>query len=267
MSNAEYIGKSHEKLTRDMLNEDGARDDTVEQLSHLDESEKERVEIGAEKAASFIRENTPFDVAKAIEVGDSRKTDPDDDTDLLVEGERASKEWSLKLTSNTAINVRNTLASKMCSDIFEQPIQEVLTESEYTEYETWTERYAADECSGSEMAGVLTPIFAEKFRYALEHAEEEIRDNILNDVRLDSNMVAVKVTNAGNFHGFASMEREPLRKLSNDEGDIYVETTDSNNTSIFFEVDDEPAFRIDMYGQYAGGRMEKVKTVYRVLFG
>jgi hypothetical protein len=154
----------------------------------------------------------------------------------------------------------------MCDDIFEQPITDVLTDSEQSQYDELTQKYAADECSGSDMAKVLTPIFAEKFRYALEHAESELRDNILNDVRLDANMVAVKITNAGNFYGFASMERNALKKLVDGDGEIDVYTTDTNNTSIFFDVDGETAFRIDMYGQYSGGRMEKVKTIYRVVF-
>lgn len=267
MSNSEYIGKSHEKLTRDVLNNDNRRSDTIEQLSYLDDDETERVELGAEKAAEFIEKHTPFNITNAVEVGDARKTDPNDGTDLVVEGTNESKKWSLKLTSDTAINVRNTLASKMCEDIFEQPITEVLTSDEMEKYNEWTSKYASDECSGSDMASVLTPIFTQKFRYALTHARGGVRNNILEDIRLDANMVAVKVTAAGNFYGFASMEREPLRKMMNGDGDISVYTTENNNTSIFFDVDDGPAFRIDMYGQYAGGRMERVKVVYRVIFG
>lgn len=266
MSNAEYIGKSHEKLTRDILNSDTRQSDTVKQLSYLDDDEKERVELGAEKAAAFIEEHTPFTITNAVEVGDARKTDPNDDTDLVVENEQSSKKWSLKLTSDTAINVRNTLASKMCEDIFEQPITEVMSTTQMEKYNEWTRKYASGECSGSDMASVLTPIFTQKFRYALTHARDGVRNNILEDIRLDANMVAVKITTAGNFHGFASMEREPLRKMMNGTGTISVYTTENNNTSIFFDVDNETAFRIDMYGQYAGGRMEKVKTVYRVVF-
>lgn len=266
MSKAEYIGKSHEKLTRDILNNDEHQPDTIEKLSHLSEDQKERVEIGAKKTATYLRENTPFDITKAVEVGDDRKPDPNDDTDLLLKGENDSMEWSLKMTSNTNINVRNTLASVMCDDILEQPIEEVLTESEHKKYETWTSKYENDECKGSDMASVMIPIFAEKFSYALEKAEDELRDNILENVRLDSNTVTVKVTDSGNFGGFASMDRTPLKKLADGNGEMNVYTTENNNTSIFFDIDDELAFRMDMYGQYAGGRMDRIKTVYRIQF-
>lgn len=266
MSKAEYIGKSHEKLTRDILNNDEHQPDTIEKLSRLSEDQKERVEIGAEKTATYLRENTTFDITKAIEVGDDRKQDPNDDTDLLLKGKNDSMEWSLKMTSNTNINVRNTLASVMCDDILEQPIEEVLTESEYEKYETWKSKYENGECSGSEMASKIRPIFVEKFSYALEKAEDDFRDNILEDVRLDSNTVAAKVTKSGNFGGFASMNRTPLQKLADGNGDMKVYTTENNNTSIFFDIDGELVFRMDMYGQYAGRRMDRIKTVYRIQF-
>ena len=266
MSKAEYIGKSHEKLTRDILNDDERQPDTIKQLSHLKEDQKERVEVGAEKTAVYLQENTAFEITEAIEVGDARKADPNDDTDLLLKGKNDSKEWSLKMTSNAKINVRNTLASVMCEDILEQPIEEVLTDSEYEKYETWTNKYKNDECSGSEMASIIGPIFAEKFSYAIEKAEEDFRNNILGDVRLDSNTVTVKVTKSGNFGGFASMSRTPLKKLATGNGEMKVYTTENNNTSIFFDIDDSLAFTVDMYGQYSGGRMARIKTVYRIQF-
>lgn len=264
----ERLGKAHELLTRDVLNGDQPQPDTRSQLDHLDDSERERVRIGAEKAAEFIREHTDFDIERATEEGDARKADPTDDTDLVVHGAGRTKGYSLKLTSSTAINVRNTLASKIAADVFGEDIETLLTPDEYRTYTDLTTAFAAGEAEGSEMAAAMTPVFAEKFRAFRARDEATLRDRLLEHVRLDADMVACKVTAAGNFYGFASMERAPLRKFRDHGGDLDIYTTESNDTSIFFDVDGEPAFRIDMYGQYAGStRKPRIKSVYRVTFG
>lgn len=265
----ERLGKAHEKLTRDLLNGDEPRADTREQLAHLDEGERERVEVGADHAAAFVREHTPFGVDHATEEGDARKVDPDDDVDLVVHGaDGERKGYSLKLTSSTAINVRNTLASKLCEDVFGEPIESLFDDDELAAYERVTAAFATDEIAGSDMAAEMTPVFAAKFREFRDRDEPLLRERLLQHVRLDSNTVATKVTKAGNFHGFASVERAPLRKLRDGEGTLDIYTREGNATSIFFDVDGETAFRIDMYGQYAGStRMARIKTVYRVTFG
>jgi len=264
----ERLGKAHEMLTRDLLNGDEPGADTLEQLEYLDADGRERVRLGAEKAAEFIREHTPFRIESATEEGDARKVDPTDDVDVVVRGGGREKGYSLKLTSSTAINVRNTLASKLAEDVFGEPIGELLSPAELETYERVTAEFEAGECAGSDMAAAMTPVFAEKFRAFRDADEATLRARLLEHVRLDANMVACKVTAAGNFHGFASMERAPLRKFQAGEGTLDVYTTDSNDTSIFFDVDGEPAFRIDMYGQYSGStRMARIKTVYRVTFG
>lgn len=268
-SNPERLGKSHEKLTRDLLNGTDAQPDTRDQLEYLDADDRERVRIGSEKAASFIRKHTPFEIVAAFEEGDAKKPDPDDDVDVVVEGAHGeSKGYSLKLTSDTAINVRNTLASKMAEDIFERPLDELFDEGEYATYQSATAQFVDEAISSSEMAGQIIPIFARKFAEFRDRDEATLRANLLRDVRLESNTVACKVTAAGNFYGFASMDRAPLRKFKDGEGTLEIYTKDSNNTSIFFDVDGESAFRIDMYGQYAGStRKARIKTVYRVTFG
>ncbi len=264
----ERLGKAHETLTRDRLNDDEPQADTERQLEYLDDDERERVRIGADRAAAFVREHTNFAIERATEEGDARKADPTDDVDLVVHGEGQTKGYSLKLTSNTAINVRNTLASKLAEDIFDTDVKELLTPAEFATYERVTTEFAADECGGSDMAAAMTPVFAEKFRAFQAEDEATLRERLLEHVRLDSNMVACKVTAAGNFYGFASMERAPLRKFRDGEGDLRIYTKSSNDTSVFFDVDDDPAFRIDMYGQYNGStRQPRIKTVYRVTFG
>jgi len=265
----ERLGKAHEKLTRDYLNGDDSQPDTEEQLDYLDDGQRERVRIGAEKAAEFIREHTPFNIVSATEEGDARKADPDDDVDVVVRGaDGEEKGYSLKLTSNTAINVRNTLASKMAEDVFGRPIEDVLGPEAFATYERVISQFVDDEIESSEMAAEMTPVFAAAFRDFCDRDEPLLRERLLEHVRLDSNTVACKVTKAGNFYGFASMERAPLRKFAAGEGELEIYTTDSNDTSIFFDVDGEAAFRIDMYGQYSGStRKPRVKTVYRVTFG
>jgi hypothetical protein len=264
----ERLGKAHEKLTRDILNGDEPQPDTLEQLEYLDEGERDRVRIGAEKAVEFIRDHTPFEIKRATEEGDARKADPTDDIDVVVYGGGEQKGYSLKLTSSTAINVRNTLASKIVEDIFDTDIQSLLSEEEHATYERVTTAFAAGEAEGSDMAAAMTPIFAEKFTEFKQREEATLRQRLLEPIRLDANMVACKVTNAGNFYGFASMERSPLRKFRDGEGELEIYTKDSNDTSIFFAVDGENAFRIDMYGQYQGSdRMARIKSVYRVTFG
>ncbi|ESS02967.1 MAG: hypothetical protein A07HR67_02475 [uncultured archaeon A07HR67] len=264
----ERLGKAHEMLTRDELDGVDARPDTDEQLAHLDADQRERVRIGARKAAAFITEHTPFAIDHATEEGDARKTDPTDDVDVVVHGEGQTKGYSLKLTSNTAINVRNTLASKLAEDIFETNIDELLTSAELATYDRVTSEFVAEDCAGSDMAAAMTPVFAEKFRAFRDADEQTLRERLLEHVRLDANMVACKVTAAGNFHGFASMERAPLEAFQAGTGELSIYTTDSNDTSIFFDVDGEAAFRIDMYGQYSGStRKPRIKTVYRVTFG
>lgn len=265
----ERLGKAHEKLTRDLLNGEDPRADTREQLSYLDDDERERVEVGADRAAEFVREHTPFSVNHATEEGDARKADPDDDVDLVVHGtEEKQKGYSLKLTSSTAVNVRNTLASKLCEDVFGESVESLLDDDELAAYERVTAAFAAEEIAGSDMAAEMTPVFAAKFREFRDEDEARLRERLLQHVRLDSNTVVCKVTKAGNFHGFASVERAPLRKFRAGTGDLDIYTKEGNATSVFFEVDSETAFRIDMYGQYAGStRMERIKTVYRVTFG
>lgn len=264
----ERLGKAHEKLTRDLINGFGPQSDTNEQLRYLDAEERDRVQIGAEKAADFIREHTPFEIERATEEGDSRKADPTDDVDVVVHGEGQKKGYSLKLTSDTAINVRNTLASKIAEDVFGQDIESLLSPDEHQTYTRLINQFVKEEAEGSDMAAAMTPIFAEKFREFKERDEETLRRRLLEHVRLDSNMVACKVTKAGNFYGFASMEREPLRKLRAGTGELEIYTKESNSTSIFFAVDEDVAFRIDMYGQYAGStRKPRIKSVYRVTFG
>lgn len=264
----ERLGKAHELLTRDILNGDQPQPDTRSQLDHLDETERERVRIGAEEAAEFILEHTEFTIERTTEEGDARKTDPTDDVDIVVHGDGQQKGYSLKLTSSTAINVRNTLASKIAEDVFDQDIETLLTPEEYQTYTRLTTEFEAGDAEGSDMAAAMTPIFAEKFREFRSRDEATLRDRLLQHVRLDSNMVACKVTEAGNFYGFASMERAPLRKFRDHEGKLDIYTKDSNNTSIFFDIDGEQVFRIDMYGQYAGStRKPRIKSVYRVTFG
>lgn len=264
----ERLGKAHEMLTRDILNGNDSQSDTLEQLNYLDEDEQKRVHIGAKKAAEFIREHTDFEIEHATEEGDARKSDPTDDVDLVVYGDDNQKGYSLKLTSNTAINVRNTLASKIAEDIFGTDIESLLTTGEYETYKRVTTEFAAEKAEGSDMAAAMGPIFAEKFRNFRDRDEETLRRRLLEPIRLDANMVACKVTKAGNFYGFASMEREPLRKFQEGSGSLEIYTKDSNDTSIFFGVDEEPAFRIDMYGQYQGStRKPRIKSVYRVTFG
>jgi hypothetical protein len=263
----ERLGKAHEKLTRDVLNDEEPQSDTKAQLDYLDEGQRERVQVGAEKAAEFVQDHTPFGVEYATEEGDDRKGDPTDDVDLVVHGGDKQKGYSLKLTSSTAINVRNTLASKVADDIFGEDISELLTAEEYETYERVTREFVAEECEGSDMAAAITPIFAEKFREFKRDDEATLRKRLLKHVRLDSNMVACKVTKAGNFGGFASMEREPLVKFQQGDGTLESYTTESNDTSIFFSIDGAAVFRIDMYGQYAGStRKPRIKTVYRVTF-
>ncbi|RAW47021.1 hypothetical protein DQW50_01165 [Halorubrum sp. 48-1-W] len=264
----ERLGKAHEKSTRDVLNGDDPQPDTEAQLAYLDDDQRERVRIGAREAARFVREHTPFAIERAIEEGDARKTDPTDDVDVVVHGEGRTKGYSLKLTSSTAINVRNTLASKVAEDVFGKDVSVLLTPEEFATYERVTREFVAEECGGSDMAAAMTPVFAEKFRAFRDADEATLRERLLEHVRLDANVVACKVTAAGNFHGFASMERAPLRKFQEETGELSIYTTESNDTSIFFDVDDEAAFRIDMYGQYSGStRKPRIKTVYRVTFG
>jgi len=264
----ERLGKAHELLTRDILNGDQPQPDTGSQFDHLDETERERVRIGAEKAAEFILEHTDFEIERTTEEGDARKADPTDDVDIVVHGDGQQKGYSLKLTSSTAINVRNTLASKIAEDIFDQDIETLLTPEEYQTYTRLTTEFEAGDAEGSDMAAAMTPIFAERFREFRSCDEATLRDRLLRHVRLDSNMVACKVTEAGNFYGFASMERAPLRKFRDHEGELDIYTKDSNDTSIFFDIDGEQVFRIDMYGQYAGStRKPRIKSVYRVTFG
>lgn len=264
----ERLGKAHELLTRDILNGDQPQSDTKSQIGHLDDDEKERVRIGAEKAAEFILDHTDFTIEHTTEEGDDRKADPTDDIDIVVRGEEEEKGYSLKLTSSTAINVRNTLASKIAEDIFDQDLEALLTTEEYQTYTRITTEFEEEEAEGSDMAAAMTPIFADKFRSLRSRDEPTLRNRLLEHVRLDSNMVACKVTKAGNFYGFASMERSPLRKFRDHKGRLEIYTKNSNNTSIFFDIDGEKVFRIDMYGQYAGStRKPRIKSVYRVTFG
>lgn len=267
-SNPEWIGKAHETLTRDILNNVDPQDDTLRNLDQLSKGDRERVQVGAEHAASFIKEHTPFEITHTTEEGDDRKPDPNDDVDLVVHGKNQTKGYSLKLTSDTAINVRNTLASKVAEDIFDTPLEELLTAEELATYERVTRKFASGEYSGSDMGAEMTPIFSKKFRQLRDSNESALRERLLNHIRLDSNMVACKVTSAGNFYGFASMEREPLRKFRDGDAKLEIYTIDSNNTSIFFDIDGRKVFRIDMYGQSQGStRKPKIKTVYRVTFG
>lgn len=264
----EYIGKAHEKLTRDILNNNDKQPDTKEMLSKLDDSDLNRVQIAAEKSAEFVNSKTDFEIKQSFEVGDSRKNNSEDDTDLLVKGNEEEKEYSLKTTSSTAINVRNTLASVMCKNIFEETIDSLFNKEEYSTYSELTQKFVEEEISGSDMAEEITKIFESKFNEFKQEDRERLTSNLLNELRLDSNMVACKVTKSGKFYGFASKEREVFNKFREGEGELRIYTKDSNNTSIFFEIDGESIFRIDMYGQYQGSeRSPRIKTVFRVTFG
>ena len=271
----EQLGKAHEHLTVAYLNSSNSSNDAERHLSKLDENAKKRVKIGSEKAAEFIREATDFEIKEAVEEGDARKPDPNDDIDITVYGDNGNqKSFSLKLTSSANINVRNTLASKISEDIFGSTIEELLSEEELNKYRKLTEQFVEEvkdenkDFRSSDLGGPVKDIFLRKFRDLKTRDEEKLRSKLLSEIRIDSNMVAVKVTASGNFKGFISSEREVFRKFRGGEGELTIETKESNNTSIFFRVDNEDLFRIDMYGQYNGSTPKpRVKCVYRVLFG
>lgn len=267
----EDLGKGHEYLTEKLLNGAEKPSEADIDLSGLNDNQQERVKIGAIQAAKFIKNKTPFNIREAEEVGDKYKSDSNEDADIAVRGQNGQEKlFSLKLTSQPQINVRNTLASKISEDIFGRDLEELLNDEEMNQYQELTQEFVEneDEFSSSDLGGPIKEIFTEKFREAISAREDEIRKNLLKDMRVDSNMVATKVTKGGNFKGFVSPEREVFRKFENGEGNLEVKTRDSNNTSIFFTLDGEDLFRIDMYGQYNGStRKPRVKSVYRVLFG
>jgi len=264
----EFIGKAHEKLTRDILNREDPQEDTKEMLNELSEDEMARVEIGAEKTAQFIEEKVDFQISKAEEVGDKFKPDPEEDVDIVVRGDNSERAFSLKMTSSSTMNVRNTLASKISENILEEEISDLLTVKEMKRYEKLTQDFARGKISGSDMGSEMTEIFCKYFNEKKGENEEELRRNLLKEIRIDSDMVACKVTPKGKFKGFVSPEREAFKKFKNMKGSLEIFTKESNNTSIFFELGGESLFRIDMYGQSNGStRKPRVKCVYRVAFG
>lgn len=264
----EFIGKAHEKLTRDILNGVSPQKDTKKMLQEISEKDRKRVEVGAKKTAEFIQKKTDFEIEEAKEVGDRFKPTSNKDTDIVVKGNNSEKGFSLKMTVNPTLNVRNTLASKISEDIFKEKLSDLLTSKEMKKYKNLTQEFSEGKISGSNMASTITKMFCKYLNQKKDENENKLRKNLLKDMRIDSNMVACKVTPDGKFKGFVSLDRESFRKFKNMEGDLEVFTKETNNTSIFFKIDGKIIFRIDMYGQYQGNvRKPRVKSVYRVEFG
>ena len=261
----EYIGKAHEKLTRDLLNEVDPQPDTVEQLDHLPSDHQDRVQLGSEKTAAFIRDDVSFTIETAAEVGDALRGVSGDDTDLVVAGSDEEKRYSLKMVASGKVNVRNPTLNTICENLLEQSRDVLLEQSDRDDYDEIAERYAENEIDSKELAAVVLPVLADAFRDSRDRDEAALRERLADELQLDSNTVACKVTKAGNYHGIVSTTQGPISKLSDPNTTLEIYTTDASSTSIFFDIDGDRAFQIDVYGQHSGGqRRTGLRAAYRV---
>lgn len=264
---SEFIGKSHEKLTRDLLNGDQAQEDTKEQLAELDETNQDRVRIASEKSVKYIRQKTDFSIAEAEEVGDKLKAGSSD-TDLRVYSpDGQQKPFSLKIDSGTSTNVRNPTLRSLSRGIFDKELSELLTDKEHDRLNVLTRQYADDEIP-STMNGELLDIMRPKFIDLRNRDENTLREALLDEMRLDTNLVACKVTQTGNFDGFFSTNQPVFERFKQGSGELDIYTKSSNDSSLFFALDGEDLLQIAMYGQSQGSESKPgARAVIRVAFG
>lgn len=261
----EYIGKAHEKLTRDILNGEDPQTDTVAQLNELPTDDRDRVRLGSEKTAEFIRDDVSFAIETAEEVGDALRGVSGDDTDLVVYGPNSNRRYSLKMVSSGDVNVRNPTLNTICENLLERSRDALLERSDRDDYDDIAARYAADEIESKEFAAIVLPVLAAAFRDSRDRDEMAFRKRLAEELRIDSNTVACKITDAGYYHGIVSTTQGPISKLRDSETSLEIYTEEANSTSIFFDIDGERAFRIDVYGQHSGGqRRAGLRAAYRV---
>ncbi|WP_206750723.1 hypothetical protein, partial [Halorubrum sp. SP3] len=72
------------------------------------------------------------------------------------------------------------------------------------------------------------------------------RERLADELLLDSNTVACKVTKAGNYHGIVSTTQGPISNLDNPNTTLEIYTIEDSSTSIFFDIDGDRAFQIDV---------------------
>ncbi|SDF39406.1 hypothetical protein SAMN04488067_10448 [Halorubrum xinjiangense] len=264
---SEFIGKSHEKLTRDLLNSDQTQNDTEEQLSKLDKTNRDRVRIASEKSAEYIRQKTDFPIAEAEEVGDKLKAGSSD-TDLRVFGPNGQrKPFSLKIDSGTTTNVRNPTLRSLSRGIFDQKLSELLTDEEHDRLGRLTSQYATGKIP-STMNGELLDIMEPKFIDFRNRNESALRKALLDEMRLETNLVACKVTGTANFDGFFSTNQPIFERFNSGDGKLDIYTKSTNNSSLFFALDNEDLLQIAMYGQSQGSESKPgARAVIRVAFG
>ncbi|WP_143420742.1 hypothetical protein [Halorubrum ezzemoulense] len=250
----EYIGKAHEKLTRDILNGVDPQPDTVEQLDHLPSGQQDRVQLGSEKTAEFIRDDLSFPIESATEVGDELRGVSGDDTDLVVVGAAEEKRYSLKMVGSGKVNVRNPTLNTICENLLDQSREDLLEELDRDDYHEIAERYAEDEIESKELAAVVLPVLAETLRGARDQDEVVFRERLADELQLDSNTIACKVTDAGYYHGIVSTTQGTLSKVNDPNTTLEIYTTDNSSTSVFFDIDGDRAFQISVYGQNSGGQ-------------
>lgn len=265
MGNQNAIGKAHERLTRDLLNGVEPQSDTLEQFEQINDEQQNRVEVGAEKASEFIRKDANFDISDAEEVGDQLKT-TEESTDITVEGEGEKEKYSLKMTSSNTSNVRNRTLNTLCKNLLGKPESEVFSEEQKQHYQSLLDEYAnGGDVRSKEPSEYVREILVERFKELRDEDEELFRERLVTEMYLDATHVGCYVENDGTFRYLYNFETEENLKLRQGAGKLTIETTESDDSNIYFMIDGEEAFKIAIYGQSdSGGRRSGLRTAMRV---
>lgn len=265
MGKQNAIGKAHEQLTRDLLNGVEPQSDTLEKLEQLDEDQQKRVEIGAQKASEFIRNDVQFEITDAKEVGDRLKT-TEESTDIIVRGDDEERGYSLKMTSSGSSNVRNRTLNTLCENLLGKSESEVFSEEQKQNYQSLLQEYAdRSGVKSKEPSEYVRSVVVERLQELKNKEEKLLRERLVNEMYLDATHVGCYIEKDGTFRYLYNFETEENVKLRRGAGELTIETRETDSSNILFKIDGEEAFKIAIYGQSdSSGRRASLRTAMRV---
>lgn len=259
-SKPEFIGKLHERKTRDMLLGVEEQEDTKRARENLKDKGANEVEIrrpekAAEITSNYLENETDFEIVSAKEVGDARKGESNEDADLLVEGPNGEeKTYSLKVISGNLPNEWNPTLNSFCKFVIGKPVEDLFSEKQ-TKILRDQRKVAGRETSNSGNATEpVLEILEDHLEEAFNNREEEVRQNLVEQTNFESDKVICKISGKGNFKDLLTLS-EAAKKFKRGEGEAKVEKTGQSTIKIL--CDGKPVITVSIYTQNQSGESKE----------
>lgn len=259
-SKPEFIGKLHERKTRDLLLGVEEKNDTKKARENLREKGANKAEISrpekaAEITANYIENDTEFEIANAKEVGDELKGESNEDADLLVEGQNGEeKTYSLKVISSNLPNEWNPTLNSFCEFVIGKSVKELFSESEMRKLKQQRKLAGKESSNSGNATEPILDILENYLKQAFTDREEELRRKLAEQTNFESDKVICKISSTGNFQALLTPS-ESAKKFKNGEGELEVEKT--GQTTIKILCNREPAIKVSIYGQNDSGESKE----------